>query len=83
MWIISQIGGKNMTGKLQNRIPSKFFLTRASTAFPLVYQHFLSSSKRLQALAIGPVWRCEYQQKSLSLPRLVKPDKRWFSRTSL
>jgi hypothetical protein len=42
MWIISQIERKNMTGKLQNDIPHKFFLTRVSTAFRAVYQHFLS-----------------------------------------
>ena len=41
MWIISQIERKNMTGKLQNDIPHKFFLTRYSTAFHVVYQHFL------------------------------------------
>jgi len=41
MWIISQIGGKNMTGKLQNDIPHKFFLTRSGPAFHAVYQYFL------------------------------------------
>jgi hypothetical protein len=38
MWIISQIGGKNMTGKLQNDIPQDFFLTCSGTAFHVVYQ---------------------------------------------
>ena len=40
MWIIPQIERKNMTGSLQNGNALKFFLTRASAAFDVVYQHF-------------------------------------------
>jgi hypothetical protein len=40
MWIIPQIERKNMTGSLQNGNGIKFFLTRNSTAFGVVYQHF-------------------------------------------
>jgi hypothetical protein len=33
MWIISEIGGKNMTGILQNTIAERFFLTRYRLEF--------------------------------------------------
>jgi len=63
MWIISQIERKNMTGKLQNDIPNKFFLTRYSTAFHVVYQQFLLCWKRLFTTLRATEFECEYQQK--------------------
>lgn len=69
MWIISQIERKNMTGKLQNDIPHKFFLTRYCTAFHVVYQQFSLCWKRLFMTLLIQYPGCEYHQNSLSLPQ--------------
>jgi hypothetical protein len=71
MWIISQIERKNMTGKLQNDIPHKFFLTRHRTAFHVVYQHFLLCWKRLFMTLVIQIPECEYHQNCLSLPQFL------------
>ena len=73
MWIISQIERKNMTGKLQNDIPHKFFLTRYCIAFHVVYQQFLLCWKRLFMTLLIQFPGCEYHQKSLSLPQFKNP----------
>ena len=75
MWIISQIERKNMTGKLQNDIPHKFFLTRYSIAFHVVYQYFLSSLKGFNIRIVMQKDECEYHENWLPLSGLVLSQK--------
>jgi hypothetical protein len=63
MWIISQIGGKNMTGKLQKRTGFKFFLILISAAFDAGHIIFEASIKWFTRVALVEEWRCEYRKK--------------------
>jgi hypothetical protein len=60
MWINSQIGRKNMTGKLQKRINSNFFLTLISTAFDAPHVLFQADKKRFTVPVHHRARKCEY-----------------------
>jgi hypothetical protein len=70
MWINSQIGGKNMTGKLQKRIGFQFFLSIISAAFDVCHEFFRSRKKWFIAIVQQRKEKCEYH-KNTSLPALL------------
>jgi hypothetical protein len=74
MWIISQIGGKNMTGKLQNRACFKFFLTLVRPAFDVGHDFFRRCVKWLTRRRKEDEQKCEYRKKwrNLQPPCVVR-----------
>lgn len=63
MWINAQIGGKNMTGRLQNHCGFNFFLSVVSAAFHAIHVDFLLDVKWFILVGASTLGWCEYHER--------------------
>jgi hypothetical protein len=70
VWINSQIGGKNMTGKLQTHIPQQFFLSLIRPVFDEHHSFFKQYLKWFTGNNLQRKETCEYHKKLYTIASL-------------